>query len=252
MSAIRLVKYVSVFCLFSIAHAADVSVAVASNFAAPIKSLSQSFEQSTGHKVSVAVGSTGQLYAQIQHGAPFDVLLAADEATPIRLEKQDATVAGTRFTYAIGKLVLWSNKPGVVDPQGAVLQSTQYKKIAIANPKLAPYGTAAMQVLKHMGLSAALSPKIVEASNISQTYQFVATENADLGFVALSQLIENGTLRTGSVWMVPASYYTPIKQDAVLLKAGKDNPAAHAWMQYLRSNAAREIIRSFGYEFTAQ
>lgn len=237
-------------CLSVFAHAAEVRVAVAANFAAPIKALSQPFEQSTGHTVSVAVGSTGQLYAQIKHGAPFDVFLAADDATPIKLEKEGATVSATRFTYAIGKLVLWSNKPNLVDPQGAVLHSTQIKKIAIANPKLAPYGAAAMQVLEQMGLNAKLTPKLVEAANIGQAYQFVASENADLGFVALSQVMENGALRSGSAWMIPAAYYTPIRQDAVLLKASKNNPAAQAWMQYLRSNAAREIIHSFGYALT--
>ena len=228
--------------------AAEVPVAVAANFSAPMKIIARDFERETGHKATLAFGATGQFYAQIRNGAPFAILLAADDATPIKLEKEGLGVIGSRFTYATGKLVLWSKKPGLVDAQADVLRNSPFDKIAIANPKLSPYGAAAMETLDTMGLRERIRPKTVEGSNIAQTFQFVASENAALGFVALSQVVENGTIKEGSAWIVPSSTHAPIKQDAVLLSAGKDSPAAAALLKYLQGDKAKAVIRSFGYE----
>jgi len=223
-------------------------VAVAANFSAPMKVIAQAFERETGHKAVLSFGATGQLYAQIRNGAPFSILLAADELTPAKIEKEGLGVTGTTFTYAIGQLVLWSKNPGRVDEQGEILKKGGFTKLAIANPKLAPYGAAAIEVLNHLGVMHQVKPKIVEGANIAQTFQFVFSENAELGFVALSQVYENGKLKQGSGWRVPASMYSPIKQDAILLNSGRDNPAARALMQYLQSDAAKRVIQDFGYE----
>lgn len=228
--------------------AAEVSVAVAANFSAPMQKIAQAFEQDTGHKAVLAFGSTGNFYAQIRNGAPFQILLAADNETPARIEKEGLGVAHSRFTYATGKLVLWSKQPGLVDNKGDVLRTGKLERLAIANPKLAPYGLAAMETLTKLGLLQSLQPKFVQGENISQTYQFVATENAPLGFVALSQVFADGRLKEGSAWMVPATMHQPIQQDAVLLSAGKDNPAALALIGFLRTDKAKGIIRSFGYD----
>lgn len=228
--------------------AADVSVAVAANFASPIKIIAQEFERTTGHKAVLSFGGTGQFYAQIKNGAPFAVLLAADTLTPAKIEKEGLGVAGTRLTYAIGQLVLWSKKPGLVDDQGEILKTDNFSKIAIANPKLAPYGFAAIEVLNHLGIMSQVKPKIVEGSNIAQAYQFVFSENASLGFVAMSQVYEDGKLKQGSGWIVPAKMYSPIKQDAILLNSGRNNPAAIALMTYLQSEAAKAVIHKFGYQ----
>jgi molybdate transport system substrate-binding protein len=229
-------------------QAAEVSVAVASNFAAPMQKIAAAFEKETGHKALLSVGSTGNFYAQIKNGAPFQVFLSADDETPARLEKEGQGVAGSGFTYAIGKLVLWSKRPGVVDEQGAVLRSTSLDKIALANPKLAPYGAAAIETMTRLGVLQGLQSRFVQGENISQTYQFVASENALLGFVALSQVFVDGRLREGSAWIVPPAFYTPLRQDAILLAKGKDNPAALALMTFLRSVKAQNIIRSYGYD----
>ena len=230
------------------AQAAEVSVAVAANFAAPMQRLVAAFEQDSGHKVVVALGSTGRFYAQIKNGAPFQVLLAADSETPARLEQEGAAVPNTRSTYAVGRLVLWSRQPGLVDAEGAVLRSGGFLRIALADPKLAPYGAAAMQVLKALSLNEVLAPKLVQGDNIAQAYQFVATGNAELGFVAMGQVFADGKLRQGSAWVVPAALHRPLRQDVVLLNAGKGHTAATALLAYLRSDKARAIIRSFGYE----
>ncbi len=229
-------------------RAAEVSVAVAANFTAPMQKIAAAFEQDTGHKALLSFGSTGRFYAQVKNGAPFQVLLAADAETPARLEHEGHGVPGTRFTYAIGKLVLWSREPGRVDGQGEVLKGAKFDRLAIADPKLAPYGAAAVEVLNRLGLMSALAPRLVQGENIAQAYQFVATGNAELGFVALSQVFADGRLTQGSAWRVPAELYTPIRQDAQLLATGKDNPAAAALLAYLRSDKARTLIRSFGYE----
>lgn len=234
--------------LVASAQAADVSVAVAANFTAPMQRIATAFEQDTGHKAVLAYGSTGKFYAQIKNGAPFQVLLSADDETPARLEREGLGVSGTRFTYAIGKLVLWSRLPGLVDDKGDVLRTGKFEHIALADPKLAPYGAAAVAVLNGLGLMSSLAPKFVQGENIAQTYQFVATGNAELGFVALSQVFADGKLTQGSAWMVPASLHAPIRQDAVVLSPGKDNVAASALMAYLRGDKARAIVRSFGYD----
>jgi len=229
------------------AQAAEVSVAVAANFTAPAQKIAAAFEQDTGHTAVLAFGATGKFYAQIKNGAPFQVLLAADGATPVRLEKEGLALAGSRFTYATGRLVLWSAQSGLVDDKGDVLRSANFAHIAIANPKLAPYGLAALETLGKLGLLEALQPRLVQGENIGQAYQFVATGNAALGFVALSQVMSEGRITQGSAWVIPAQWHTPIRQDAVLLATAKDNPAALAWVTFLKSDKARAIIRSFGY-----
>jgi len=229
------------------AQAAEVQVAVAANFAVPLERISVGFSAATGHTLKVAAGSTGKFYSQIIGGAPFEVLIAADDETPKKLITEGHAVAGSNFTYAIGKLVLWSAKPDFVDGQGAVLGSARFAHLAIANPKVAPYGAAGLQVIKARGLSEALAPKLVTGESIAQAFQFVSTGNADLGFVALSQVAVPGKPAVGSYWLVPQELYGEIRQDAVLLKPGADNPAAKALLAYLKSPAAQEVIRAFGY-----
>ncbi|HNW64823.1 MAG TPA: molybdate ABC transporter substrate-binding protein [Piscinibacter sp.] len=231
----------------SFAHAGEVQVAVAANFAGPLARIGEGFTAATGHMLKISAGATGKFYTQIISGAPFEVLIAADDETPKRLAAEGHAVAGTNFTYAIGKLVLWSARPGFVDHQGAVLASDKVKHVAIANPKVAPYGAAAMEVIKARGLSDAVTPKLVTAESIAQAHQFVASGNAELGFVALSQVAVPGKPTPGSYWAVPANLYGEIRQDAVLLKAGADNPAAKALLDYLKSEAAKKLIREFGY-----
>ncbi len=235
---------------FSVAsvHAETVNVAVAANFTAPAKALAEVFARTTGHEAKLSFGATGAFYTQIKQGAPFDVLLAADDERPIRLEKEGDTVPGSRFTYATGQLVLWSAKPGFVDDKGAVLKSGNFNKIAIANPKNAPYGAAAVQAMEKMGLAAALQPKLVTGESIGQTYNFIATGNAELGFVALAQVLDGGKLKSGSMWVVPADHHAPIIQDAVILKRAAGNPAAKAWMELLQKPQSKQFIRSYGYE----
>ena len=231
----------------ALVHAEEVQVAVAANFTAPMQKIAVEFEKDTGHKAQLAFGSTGKFYAQIRNGAPFEILLAADDTTPEKLEKEGAAVAGSRFTYAIGKLVLWSSKPGFVDDKGEVLKKGEFKHVSIANPKLAPYGAAAIETLTALKLLDAIQPKFVQGENIAQTHQFVATGNAELGFVALSQVMKDGKISEGSGWIVPSSLHQPIRQDAVLLTNGKGKPAAEALMKYLGSNKAKAVIQSFGY-----
>ena len=230
-------------------YAAEVSVAVAANFAAPMQKIAQAFEQDTGHKAVLSFGSTGMLYAQIRNGAPYQILLAADEETPNKLEKEALGVAGSRITYATGKLVLWSKQPGFVDEKGDVLRTAKFERIAIANPKLAPYGAAAMETMSKLAILQQLQARIVQGDNIAQTYQFVATENAQLGFVALSQVFVDGKIAQGSGWIVPAGAHAPIRQDAILLTKGKDSAAALALMRYLRGERAKSLIRSSGYDW---
>ncbi|MHB1083454.1 MAG: molybdate ABC transporter substrate-binding protein [Thiobacillus sp.] len=228
------------------ALAAQAHVAVASNFAAPMNALAVRFEQETGHTLTLSSGATGKFYAQIKHGAPFDVLLAADAETPARLLREGDALQ--RQPYAIGRLALWSAQPGYIDDSGAVLKQNRFQRLAIANPKLAPYGAAAADVLARLNLTDRVQNKLVTGENIAQTYQFVASGNAELGFVALSQVMHNGTLRSGSVWQVPATLHAPIRQDAVLLRHGANNAAARALLDYLNTPAAIAVIRSYGYE----
>ncbi len=230
------------------ALADEVKVAVAANFTAPMKAIAEAFTQDTGHTTEIAYGSTGKFYAQIKNGAPFQVLLAADDITPAKLDSEGMTVPDSRFTYAIGTLVLWSAKAGFIDDQATVLTSGDFNKLAIANPKLAPYGVAAMETLEKLGLTKIVEPKLVLGENIAQTLQFASTGAAELGFVALSQVIKDGKITEGSGWIVPAEMYQPIRQNAVILSAGKDNAAATALMDYLKGDKSREIILSYGYK----
>jgi molybdate transport system substrate-binding protein len=231
----------------SVASADTVLVAVAANFMAPMNQIATAFERKTGHEVSASFGSTGKLYAQIENGAPFEALLAADEATPKRLVKESIAVPGSRFTYAAGTLALWSAKPDLVDDEGRVLKSGDFAKLAIANPKLAPYGAAAVATMTALGVKNTLEPKFVVGENIAQTFQFVDSGNADLGFVALSQVMKKGEITKGSSWIVPAELHAPIRQDAVVLLKGKERPGVAALMEFLKGDEARAIIRSFGY-----
>ncbi|TNF55479.1 MAG: molybdate ABC transporter substrate-binding protein [Gammaproteobacteria bacterium] len=225
------------------AWAGEARIAVASNFATAMPYLAERFRQQTGHELIVSTASTGKLYAQIIHGAPFDVYLAADDKYPRRLEREGRAVPGSGFTYAIGRLALWSPRTGYVDAQGEVLKQGGFRRLAVANPRLAPYGEAAREALVKLGLWTGLQPKMVFGENIAQTYQFVASGNAELGFVAYSQI----KWGTGSHWLVPASLHSPLRQDAVLLRRGQDNPAARAFLAFLRSPAATAIIESQGY-----
>lgn len=229
------------------AHAGEVQVAVAANFSAPMHDIAAQFARDTGHRALVATGATGKFYAQIRHGAPFEVLLAADEATPARLEREGLGVSGTRFTYATGRLALWSARAGYVDGAGTVLATGDFRHLAIANPRTAPYGAAAVAVLRKLGQLDRLRGRLVQGENIAQAQQFVSTGNAELGFVALAQVSRDGRLTGGSAWIVPASLHAPIRQDALLLKKGQGNPAARALLHYLASAPARAIIQSYGY-----
>ena len=243
--------------LTPLAHAAATQtvlhVAVAANFALPAQKIAAAFERESGQRVSLALGSTGKFYAQIRHGAPFAVLLAADSETPARLVREGVALAESRFTYAVGQLVLWSAQPGLVDTQGEVLgrmaRGQLPGKLALADPRLAPYGAAAQQTLATLGLTEALRANVVLGENIAQAHQFVKSGNAVLGLVALSQVIEDGRIATGSAWRVPAHLHAPLRQDAVLLQAGASQPAARAFLQYLRSDAARTVIAAHGYTF---
>jgi molybdate transport system substrate-binding protein len=228
-------------------QAGEVSVAVAANFTAPMNIIVADFEKDTGHKAKLAFGSSGRFYAQIKNGAPFQLFLSADDETPIKLAQEGLAEPASRFTYAIGSLVLWSAKPGFVDARGDVLQSGKFTKLAIANPKTAPYGRAAIQTLTKLGLLASVEPKFVQGENIAQTFQFTQTGNADLGFVALSQVMKDGKVTEGSAWMVPAEMHEPIRQDVILLSTGRGNVAAEALLNYLRTDKAKAVIRSFGY-----
>lgn len=228
-------------------HAETVTVAVAANFIAPMQVISQLFEAQTQHHIKTSSGSSGKFYAQIKNGAPFEVLLSADEDIPAQLERDKLAVPGSRFTYAIGQLVLWSNTPGRIDGQASVLREGHYKKIAIANPELAPYGRAGFQTIESLGLIEQSRGRIVMGENIAQTHQFVLTENAEIGFIAASQVYKDGKLTTGSAWIVPATLHAAIRQDAVLLETGKHSAAAISFLSYLQSEAARAIIESYGY-----
>jgi molybdate transport system substrate-binding protein len=230
------------------AFADEVNVAVAANFTAPMKVIAAQFEQATGHKVLASYGATGKFYAQIQNGAPFEILLAADDETPAKLDKENATAPNSRFTYAIGKLVLWSPQAGMVDAKGEVLKAGKFDHLSVANPKLAPYGLAAVEALQKLNLLTALRPKFVTGDNIGQAYQFVASGAAPLGFVAMSQVYEDNKLKSGSAWVVPSNLYSPIRQDAVVLTKGANKPAVTAFISYLKGDAARAVIRSYGYD----
>ncbi|MCW8888476.1 MAG: molybdate ABC transporter substrate-binding protein [Gammaproteobacteria bacterium] len=227
-----------------ISLADEILVAVASNFSSTIREIAERFEASTGHKVKLTFGSTGKHYAQIIHGAPYDLFFAADSRRPERLEQNGNALPQSRFTYAIGRLALWSPLSGYVDSEGRVLEQNEFHHIAIANPKLAPYGKAAQEIMQQRGVWRVLRGKAVRGENIGQTFQFVKSGNAELGFVAYSQIKRPAQSITGSFWEVPQTLYTPIRQQAVVLKEGE---AALAFAAFVKSPESLEIIRSFGY-----
>ncbi|MDB5428508.1 MAG: molybdenum transporter, periplasmic molybdate-binding protein [Phenylobacterium sp.] len=227
------------------ARAAETQVAVAANFTEPAKAIAAAFRAATGHTAVLSFGSSGQFYAQMAHGAPYEVFLSADADRPKQAERDGLGVAGTRFTYAVGRLVLYSKTPGLVDGGGAVLSSGRFKKLSIADPAAAPYGLAAVQTMQKRGVYEALKPKIVMGGSITQAYQFVDTGAAELGFVAYSQVINTPR---GSRWLVPAADHAPIDQQAILLYTGQNNVAAEAFLAFLKSPAAVAIIKKYGYE----
>ena len=229
------------------AEAADLRVAVAANFADAAAEIARAFEARQGQRVVLVPGSTGKLHAQIDLGAPFDVLLAADADSPRRLESQGRAVPGSRFTYAVGRLALWSARDGLVDAEGAVLAGDRYRRLAIANPQTAPYGRAAMQVLERLGLLERVAPLLVRGESVGQVYHFVASGAAELGFLALSQLRPDRGTVAGSAWIVPETLHESIEQQAVLLVRAKDNPAAAAFLAFLREPEARAIVARLGY-----
>ena len=232
------------------AHADEIQVAVAANFSAAAQKIAAQFEHDTGHVVKLSFGATGKFYAQIEAGAPFDVLLAADQATPGKLVAEGKGVPATLHTYAIGKLVLWSADPALVDAKGDVLRSDKWKHLSVADAKLAPYGQAAKETLAQLKLADAVQSRVVTAENIGQAFQFVQTGNAELGFVALGQVRPaDGSKAPGSMWVVPDNLYTPIRQDAVVIAATKSNAAATAFVDYLASDKARVVIKAYGYSW---
>lgn len=229
-------------------HADEIQVAVAANFAAPMQKIAREFERDSGHKALLAFGATGKFFAQIVNGAPFDVFLSADDETPARLAKAGHALDGSRFTYAIGRLALWSARPDKVDGQGELLKNGDFRHLALANPKTAPYGAAAIEVMQKLGVLAALQGKFVHGESVAQTYQFVVSGNAETGFVALSQIWKDGRISAGSAWIVPPTMHAALRQDAVLLSRGRDKAAASALLAYLQGEKAGAIIKSFGYE----
>ena len=231
----------------SAAQAAEVKVAVAANFAQTLKDIAVEFEKDTGHKISVSQGASGKFYAQISNGAPFEVFLSADDETPTKLVREGKAIAGSQFTYATGRLVLWSPDATLVDQEASVLKSEKFRHLAIANAKVAPYGMAAVQTMQKLGLLTKLEPRVVQGESIAQAFQFVSSGNAQLGFVALSQVWENGQLKSGSAWIVPEAMHEPLHQDAVLLNPGKEVPAANSLLNYLKSDKARKIMERYGY-----
>lgn len=265
MPFVKTFVFITFFCLAALSQAQTeqqaqyeqhphetIHIAVASNFTFAMKELIDRFEANTGHSVKASYGSSGKIYAQIQHGAPFQVFFSADQTKPEALENAEMVVANSRFTYAIGALVLWSANPYLIADGESVLSSNSFNKLALANPKLAPYGAAAVQVLEQLKLVQSTRGKWIQGENIAQTYQFISTGNADLGFVARSQLKQAQLKQTppaklGSSWVVPQTLYSPIKQDAVLLKRGKDSAAAKALISFVQSNQGRHIIESYGY-----
>ncbi len=250
--SLNLLKYLFVLpLLFSLSlpcHAATVLVAVASNFTKPMNEIAAAFNKATGHEANLSFGSSGKFVAQIESDAPFEVFLSADEKNPKKLEESGKGVSGSRFTYAIGKLVLWSATPGLVHDQGEILNKGGFKHLALADPKVAPYGLAAEEAMKNLGVLEKLQPLFVLGENINQTQQFISTGNAELGFIALSQAIDkDGKIGEGSGWIVPDNLHNPIRQDAILLEKGEPNPAAPALLEFLKSPEAKAIIEKYGY-----
>lgn len=231
----------------SISWSEELNLAVASNFAAPMQLIETAFEAETGHDVRVSFGSSGSLYAQIVNGAPFDVFLSADQATVDALEEAELLVSSSRFTYAVGGLVLWSADERLIDADLDVFAEDDFEHLAIANPEVAPYGQAALDVIVVLGLAEQVGSKLVTGENISQAYNFVSTGSAELGFLALSQVTRDGEIHSGSYWDIPRNIYPPILQDAAMLSRASENAAARQFVDYLRSEESARIIRSFGY-----
>ncbi len=226
------------------ARAAQTTIAVAANFTEPAREIAAAFEKASGHEAALSFGSSGQFYTQITQDAPFQVFLSADDERPKKLLKDGLAVPGSVFTYAIGKLVLWSKDAALVKGESS-LKAAKFAKLSVANPTAAPYGAAAIETLKALGLYETLRPRIVQGNSIGQAFQFIDSGNAELGFVALSQIANSG----GSRWAVPQDLYTPIRQDAVLLKKGAGNEAATAFLAFLKGPEARAIIQKYGYAF---
>ncbi|MDD1609291.1 MAG: molybdate ABC transporter substrate-binding protein [Methylococcaceae bacterium] len=246
---IRLLTVIGLLTVSMISQAETTIVAVAANFTKPMTEIAELFEKKTGYSANLSFGASGKFVAQIENAAPFEVFLAADDKTTAKVAQDGFAVADSSFTYAIGKLVLWSATANLVDDKGEILSKGGFKHLALADPKLAPYGAAAVEVLKNKTLFDKLQPLFVQGENITQTYQFISTGNAELGFVALSQVInpDKSKIVNGSAWQVPENLYTPIKQNAVLLKKGEGNPAAPALIQFLKSPEAKAIISKYGY-----
>ncbi|SDZ94161.1 molybdate transport system substrate-binding protein [Thiothrix caldifontis] len=238
---------VAIACSTASAWADEVQVAVASNFTKPLEAIAEKFKAASGHDLKISAGATGKLYAQIENGAPFEVFISADSKTPKKLVEAKMAEADSQFTYAFGKLALWSSTEGYVDDKGEVLTKGDFKHLAIANPKTAPYGEAAMGIFGKLGITDTITPKLVTGENITQTYDFVSTGNAELGFVALSQVQKEGKLKSGSAWVVPQDMYTPLSQDAVLLSSAKDSASAKALLEFLKGEEAQTVISSYGY-----
>jgi molybdate transport system substrate-binding protein len=234
--------------MISNAQAAEIKVAVASNFVNVLKEIAVEFQKDTGHQLAITPGATGKFYAQINNGAPFDVFLSADDETPRKLAQEGKAIASSQFTYAIGRLALWSPNPEMVDKNADILKTDKFKFIAIANAKVAPYGQAAVQTMQKLGVLTKIEPRVVQGESIAQTYQFVSTGNAQLGFVSLSQIVENGKIKTGSAWIVPEEMHEQLKQDAVVLQSCKYMSSCQALIDYLRSDKAKKMMASYGYK----
>lgn len=244
----RIFSSLLLLCISISSNAASTLVAVAANFTKPMNEIAAEFEKATGHSAKLSFGSSGRFVNQIENGAPFEVFLSAGISDSQKLIQDGLAIQDSQFIYALGKLVLWSSKPGYVDDQGTILSKGGYTHLAIADPKLAPYGLAATETLKALGLTEKTQALLVQGENIAQTQQFVQSGNAELGFVALSQVYEDGKITSGSAWIIPSHYYSPIQQNAVLLTLGKDNPAAHALLAFLKTPPAISIIKKYGYE----
>ncbi len=250
VGSIAVIGGVAVFLAFSIgsrgpAGQTEIQVAVATNFAGPMEEIVRRFEEETGHRVLAATGSTGKHYAQIVHGAPFDAFFAADVDRPARLEQEGRAIPGSRFTYATGRLVLWSGQDGVVDDGGDILAEGSFRHLAIASPELAPYGQAAQELLVQRGHWEHVQERLVFGENIGQAFQFVNSGNADLGLVALSQVRRPDQELPGSSWVIPRDLHAPIDQQAILLKEG---PEARALLEFFKTDVIRDLIRSYGYD----
>ena len=227
--------------------AEDITVAVASNFTTVLRELALDFQKRSGHRVVLAAGSSGRLYAQVVNGAPYDLFFSADVEKPAQLVADGLADADSLFTYALGALVLWSADPAMKVINGEVLREANSARVALANPRLAPYGAAAFQVLEKLAAQGILVENRVTGENITQAYQYVETGNVPVGFVALSQVIEEGRIRRGAGWIIPQDMYTPIRQDVVLLNRGKANQAAREFLDYVRSDEGKSVIQKFGY-----